>query len=73
MYIYMHIHIYMRSIERHDKILNNVYYDPPGYVSITSTFKEAVKQENTITLNMVKQWFKSNLELLNKSTVATHS
>jgi hypothetical protein len=48
--------------ESHDKIINKIYYDPAGYGSITSTFKEALQQDKTITLNYVKQWFKSNLE-----------
>ena len=48
--------------ENHDKIINKVYYDPAGHGSITSTFKEAFQLDKTITLNTVKQWFKSNLE-----------
>ena len=47
--------------ENHDKIINKVYYDPAGHGSITSTFKEASQQYKTITLNIVQQWFKSNL------------
>ena len=31
----------MSSNESHDQIINNVYYDPAGYGSITSTFKQA--------------------------------
>ena len=52
----------MSSTDNHNKILNKVYHDPAGYGSITSTFKEAYKLDKTITLNTVKQWFKSNLE-----------
>ena len=52
----------MSSTDNHHKILNKVYHDPAGYGSITSTFKEAFKLDKTITLNTVKQWFKSNLE-----------
>ena len=52
----------MSSNDSHNKILNKVYHDPAGYGSITSTFKEAFKLDKTITLNTVKQWFKSNLE-----------
>ena len=48
--------------ESHDEIINQIYYDPAGYGSITSTFKEAFKQDKTITLHTVKQCFKSNLE-----------
>jgi hypothetical protein len=45
----------MSSInESHDKIINNIYYDPAGYGSITSTFKEAFQQYKTITLKYVK-------------------
>ena len=49
----------MSSNESHNTILNKVYHDPAGYGSITSTFKEAFKLDKTITLNTVKQWFKS--------------
>ena len=52
----------MSSNESHTKLLNKVYHDPAGYGSITSTFKEAFNLDNTITLNTVKQWFKSNIE-----------
>jgi hypothetical protein len=52
----------MSSTENYNKILNNIYYDPAGFGSIISTFKEAFKQDKTITLNYVRQWFKSNLE-----------
>ena len=48
--------------ESHNKIINKVYHDPAGYGSITATFKEAFKQDKTIRINYVKQWFKSNLE-----------
>ena len=40
--------------ESHDKIINKVYYDPAGYGSITSTCKQAFKQDKTITLTTVK-------------------
>jgi hypothetical protein len=52
----------MSSTESYNKLLNQIYYDPAGYGSITSTFKESVKQDKTITLNYVRQWFNSNLE-----------
>ena len=52
----------MSSTDNHHKILNKVYHDPAGYGSITSTFKEAFKLDKTLTLNTVKQWFKSNIE-----------
>ena len=52
----------MSSNESHNKILNTVYHGPAGYGSIPSTCKEAVKLYKTITLNTVKQWFKTNLE-----------
>ena len=48
--------------ESHATIINKVYHDPTGYGSITSTFKEAFEQDNTMTLNTVKQWFNYNLE-----------
>ena len=31
--------------ESQDKVLNKVYYDPAGYGSITSTFKEAFQHD----------------------------
>ena len=43
-------------------ISHKVYHDPAGYGSITSTFTDAFKQDKTITLNTVEQWFKSTLE-----------
>jgi len=52
----------MSSNESHDRIIKKVYYNPSGYGSITSTLKEAFKQDKTITLNTVTQWFKSNPE-----------
>ena len=48
--------------ESHNQIISKIYYDPAGYGSITATFKEAFKQDKKITLNTVKEWFKSNLE-----------
>ena len=39
MYIYMYVH--MSANGSHDQIIDKVYYDPAGYGSITSTFKEA--------------------------------
>ena len=48
--------------ESHAKIIHKAYYDPAGYGSITSTFKEACHKYKTITLNAIKQWFKSNLD-----------
>ena len=52
----------MSSNESHDKTIKKVYYGPSGYGSITYTLKEAFAQDKTITLNTVKQWFKSNPE-----------
>ena len=52
----------MRLHESHDNIINEVYHDPAGYGSTNSTFKEAFQTYKTITLNNVKQGFKSNLE-----------
>ena len=63
----------MSSNESHDQIINKVYYDPTGYGSITSTFKEAFQNYKTITLNDVNNGLNLILKLLNKSKVATHS
>ena len=45
----------MSSTETH-KIIHNMYYDTAGYGSITSTYKEALHKDKTITLNTIKQW-----------------
>ena len=39
--------------ESHDNTLNKVCYDPAGYGSITSTFKEAFQIYETLTLNAI--------------------
>ena len=62
-YIYVCTHIDTRvQVKAHHKILNKVYHDPAGYGSITWTFKEAFKLTTTITIDTVKQRFKSNLD-----------
>ena len=52
----------MSSNESHAILRNEVYYDPAGYGSITSTCKEAFQKYKTTTLTDVYQWFNFNLE-----------
>ena len=53
-FFFMYIYTYMSSpTESHDNILNKVCYDPAGYGSITSTFKEAFQIYETLTLNAI--------------------
>ena len=56
------MYIHVSSNASHGQILHEVYYDPAGYGSITSTFKEAFDTDETITLIDVQRVFKSNLE-----------
>ena len=43
-------------------IIKQVYFDPVGFDSIKRTFEDAQKKDKTITLNDVKQFFKTNIE-----------
>ena len=43
-------------------IISKIYFEPSGYGSIQSTFKDANKIDKTIKLDNVKEWFKSNVE-----------
>ena len=43
-------------------IISKNYFEPSGYGSIQSTFKDAHKIDKTIKLVDVKAWFTSNVE-----------
>ena len=43
-------------------IIKQIYYDPAGFDGIKKTFEDARKKDKTITLNDVKQFFKTNIE-----------
>ena len=43
-------------------IIQNVYYDPAGFDGIKKTFEDARKKDKNITLDDVKQFFKTNIE-----------
>ena len=43
-------------------IIKQIYYDPAGFDGIKKTFEDARKKDKTITLNDVKEFFKTNIE-----------
>ena len=43
-------------------IIKKIYFDPVGFDSIKRTFDDARKKDKTITLDDVKQFFKTNVE-----------
>ena len=43
-------------------IIKKIYFDPVGFDSIKRTFEDARKKDKTITLDDVKQFFKTNVE-----------
>ena len=45
-----------------DDVISKVYYDPAGYGSMATTFKDVKKRDATITLADVKDWFSRNVE-----------
>ena len=45
-----------------DKIISQVYNDPPGFGSINNTLKDARKIDPTITLQDVKKWKHNSIE-----------
>ena len=44
------------------KIINDVYYNEAGYVSIAVTHQDSKKVDNTITLKYVRDWFNRRIE-----------
>ena len=47
--------------DRKDKIISKLYYDKAGYGSIDSVYKNARKQNNTISKRDVQVWFDTNI------------
>jgi hypothetical protein len=45
-----------------DALISKVYYDPAGYGSVATTYKDAKKRDASITLSDVKEWFGKNVE-----------
>jgi hypothetical protein len=45
-----------------NEIISKIYFDVSGYGSIQNTLKESKQKDKTITLDNVKEWFKSNVE-----------
>ena len=43
-------------------IIKKIYFDRAGFGSIATTFNDARKIDKTITINDIKQFFKSNVE-----------
>ena len=43
------------------EILKKIYYDRSGYGSMQTTYQDAKKKDNTITMNDVKHFFKNNV------------
>ena len=40
-----------------DSLLKKLYYNELGYQSINNLYKEAKKEDNTMTLNYVRDWY----------------
>ena len=47
--------------DRKDKIISKLYYDKAGYGSIDTVYKNARKENNTITKKYVQEWFDTNM------------
>ena len=45
-----------------DELLNKLYYDPSGFMSLQNLYNEAKKQDNSIKLRDVKEWYEKNNE-----------
>ena len=43
-------------------IISKIYFDRSGFGSIQTTYRDARAKDKTITLNVVKEWFKKNVE-----------
>jgi hypothetical protein len=44
-----------------EEIINKVYNDPGGFLSIKETYKDSKEKDSTITLNNVQTWFTKNV------------
>ena len=50
-----------------ENIISKIYYDPSGFGSINTTYKDAKKKNNSITLDDVKEIFRTRVEKKNKA------
>ena len=50
-----------------DEIISKIYYDPSGFGSIKTTFDDARKKDKSITLDDVKEFFRTRVEKKNKA------
>ena len=51
----------MSSNAEKDKIISKIYYDPAGYGSIQTTYKDARLKDSSIQLQDVQSWFSGNV------------
>ena len=50
-----------------EKIISKIYFDPGGFGSIKQTFEDARKKNKSITLDDVKEFFRTRVEKKNKA------
>ena len=48
-----------------EDIISKIYFDKSGFNFIKTTFNDVRKIDKTITLDMVKSWFRGNVEKKN--------
>ena len=49
-------------MENQENILKTLYFDPSGFQSQQKIYSEAKKQDKTISLKDVKEWYLKNVE-----------
>ena len=49
-------------MENRQAIINKIYHDPSGYGSLKTTFDDARKVDKSITMNDIRDFFKSKVE-----------
>ena len=50
-----------------ENVISQIYFDPGGFGSIKQTFQDARKKYNSITLDDVKEFFRTRVEKKNKA------
>jgi stalled ribosome alternative rescue factor ArfA len=50
-----------------ENVISQIYFDPGGFGSIKQTFQDARKKDNSITLDDVKEFFRTRVEKKNKA------
>ena len=55
-------YIYIYAMVKYDDLISSIYKDPAGYGSIQDTYQDAKKNESSITLAIVTDWFERNIE-----------